>query len=418
MRKGISSKIFEVPTQPPKANFTAVTDPTVNDDSSQGYTNRSEWYNTLTGEIYRCVDSSVGAADWVNTSLTLDDLSTVALTGDYNDLVGAPVLADVATSGDYNDLSNAPTLPSGTNKMVFMNGSGDMATDGNLLYDGSDLTVTADLRLYGYHLIQGSTALQWLYSTGGSVDERLWGVRSSSGNFQIVSYEDSGSFGAYALSISRTGTTVDDMTLYSDIILNGDISKTGLLTLDATTGIDLAYNSSTKLSIESSQVNVNTSLFVDSDILSDDATKVIINGTDVVGFYASGVFRVHDIAGSGTEDVHADSQGDLVRITSDERTKRIIGKLKHGLEFVLAASANTIEFFYKIESYNAEIPYWGFGARGVTDAYGNTPVFRMHEKIYNWDSKQMIAPAYNAIATLHERLKAVESTLMLNENEN
>jgi hypothetical protein len=38
-------------------------------------------------------------------------LATVATTGAYSDLVGAPTLATVATSGSYNDLADKPTIP-------------------------------------------------------------------------------------------------------------------------------------------------------------------------------------------------------------------------------------------------------------------------------------------------------------------
>ncbi len=42
----------------------AASDPTVNDDSSQGYSVFSEWLNTSTNTLFKCVDSSVGAAQW------------------------------------------------------------------------------------------------------------------------------------------------------------------------------------------------------------------------------------------------------------------------------------------------------------------------------------------------------------------
>ena len=38
----------------------------------------------------------------------LNALATVASTGEYDDLIGAPTLAAVATSGDYDDLDGAP----------------------------------------------------------------------------------------------------------------------------------------------------------------------------------------------------------------------------------------------------------------------------------------------------------------------
>ena len=60
-------------------NLDSVTDPTVNDDSTLGYSRKSTWYNQSTGEIYRCIDASAGAAVWSLTTLTVDDLGTAAL---------------------------------------------------------------------------------------------------------------------------------------------------------------------------------------------------------------------------------------------------------------------------------------------------------------------------------------------------
>ena len=46
--------------------LTATTNPTVNDDNSDGYTVGSMWFNASTGTMYICTDSTVGAAKWSN----------------------------------------------------------------------------------------------------------------------------------------------------------------------------------------------------------------------------------------------------------------------------------------------------------------------------------------------------------------
>lgn len=46
--------------------LTATTNPTANDDNSDGYTVGSMWLNTSTGAMYVCQDSTVGAAKWSN----------------------------------------------------------------------------------------------------------------------------------------------------------------------------------------------------------------------------------------------------------------------------------------------------------------------------------------------------------------
>lgn len=60
-------------------NLTATTDPTVNDDETQGYEPLSKWVNTSTEEVFLCVDASTGAANWQTTTLNADDLGTAAL---------------------------------------------------------------------------------------------------------------------------------------------------------------------------------------------------------------------------------------------------------------------------------------------------------------------------------------------------
>lgn len=42
--------------------------PTVNDDSDDGYSIGSRWFNLVTDKAYTCLDTSVGAADWPEIS--------------------------------------------------------------------------------------------------------------------------------------------------------------------------------------------------------------------------------------------------------------------------------------------------------------------------------------------------------------
>jgi len=62
-------------------NFTAVADPGVNDDSSAGYSIGSKWLNTVTTEVFLCLDANVGAAHWESATLTIDELGTAATAG-------------------------------------------------------------------------------------------------------------------------------------------------------------------------------------------------------------------------------------------------------------------------------------------------------------------------------------------------
>jgi hypothetical protein len=64
-----------------KNNLSASAAPTVNDDTDDGYAPGSIWVDTTGDEAYRCVDATAGAAVWLNTTLTIDDLGAVVTKG-------------------------------------------------------------------------------------------------------------------------------------------------------------------------------------------------------------------------------------------------------------------------------------------------------------------------------------------------
>jgi len=51
-------------TKAKRDNYVATTDPTANDDSTDGYTIGSVWVNTSTDRIWICVDATATAAIW------------------------------------------------------------------------------------------------------------------------------------------------------------------------------------------------------------------------------------------------------------------------------------------------------------------------------------------------------------------
>ncbi|MBV1929549.1 MAG: hypothetical protein KUG81_08580 [Gammaproteobacteria bacterium] len=63
----------------PQSNFVATTAPGVSDDTTGGYGVGSRWVDVTGDESYICVDASTGAAVWVNSTVTSDDLGSLAL---------------------------------------------------------------------------------------------------------------------------------------------------------------------------------------------------------------------------------------------------------------------------------------------------------------------------------------------------
>lgn len=62
-----------------KHNVTATTDPTVSNDSTEGYAVLSRWVNTTTKESFLALDVAPGAANWQKSTLTVDELGSAAL---------------------------------------------------------------------------------------------------------------------------------------------------------------------------------------------------------------------------------------------------------------------------------------------------------------------------------------------------
>lgn len=84
-----------------KNNYEAIASPLPTDDSSEGYSVGSKWY--YSGDIWLCVDSSIGAAVWVDTGVNLDDLGALA----FQDSI--PVMVGDSGSGGVSGLVPAPS---------------------------------------------------------------------------------------------------------------------------------------------------------------------------------------------------------------------------------------------------------------------------------------------------------------------
>ncbi|MEQ8628111.1 hypothetical protein [Ekhidna sp.] len=222
---------------------TRTTDPTVNDDISQGFKPlRSKIYNTVNGKSWLLVDGTVGVAVWEQTNLEPDDLASVAVSGDYNDLINTPNLASVAVSGDYNDLINTPNLAtvatSGDyNDLIGTPALADVATSG-LLKDLTDLSATAQAPgsgQDGYALVWDNGSSEYTLSNiGGDVTKVGTPV-----NNQLGIWTGDGTLeGVSDLTFDGTSLYVDNGAVYAR---NANDFNSGYAILGSFSGSGLTF---------------------------------------------------------------------------------------------------------------------------------------------------------------------------------
>ena len=115
---------------------------------------------TVWGDIGGTLSSQVDLKEALDAKADAEDLSEVATSGSYNDLIDKPTIPDisnlatktevqakadtadlseVATSGSYNDLTDKPTIPS-----QYTLPTASTTTLGGVKVDGSTITVSSD----------------------------------------------------------------------------------------------------------------------------------------------------------------------------------------------------------------------------------------------------------------------------------
>lgn len=109
--------LFDFEDATPPHDYTKTTDPTVNDDETQGWEIGSEWFNTVTKEGFKATDVSTGAAKWDAATLDIADLGTIATQdsdavnisgGTIDNISALGVFGNIVVSGtvDGREVSN------------------------------------------------------------------------------------------------------------------------------------------------------------------------------------------------------------------------------------------------------------------------------------------------------------------------
>lgn len=122
-------------------NFAATANPTVNEDSGDGYSVGSVWINTTLDRAYVNVDSTIGAAVWKFTSLQTSDLGTVALLNSIANSNMATMAANTVKANATGSSATPTDVALTTSQLLGVGATGNIAaiTMGN----GMSMVTTA-----------------------------------------------------------------------------------------------------------------------------------------------------------------------------------------------------------------------------------------------------------------------------------
>lgn len=155
-----------------KNNISATTAPVVGDDSADGYSIGSHWYDVTADEAYVCLDATVGAAVWVNSTLTTAELGTASLLNsvDEDNMVSdSPTLLPTQQSVKaYVDTSVSSLIPLGLQQVAggTVNGTSSNYDGDGILNDITGMIGITSITRTGvgvYSVVLGATMASTSY---------------------------------------------------------------------------------------------------------------------------------------------------------------------------------------------------------------------------------------------------------------
>lgn len=134
-----------------KNKLDATSNPTINDDTGDGYVVGSIWVNVSTDQIFIAADVTGGAAIWKNVSTTASTLSVESKTDDYTTTTADNVIIVDAISNDVTVTLNSASGNAGQN--IYIKRVDDTEEKEDTFVDGDVTTGTDNINITSHPFI-------------------------------------------------------------------------------------------------------------------------------------------------------------------------------------------------------------------------------------------------------------------------
>ena len=272
------------------------------------YARNSSVNLSVIGQSYITYSGNQISANKIDASNDITGLSTVAISGEYNDLANTPTLFDgdyanltntpTLFDGDYTSLTNAPTLFDGdyanlTNKPTLFDGDYTSLTNAPTLFDGDYANLTNKPTLFDGDYVN-------LTNKPELEDGKIYIGDSDNKSAQISVTGD--------VSISNTGVTSIGSAKVLESMLKDDAVTTVKITDANVTTAKLADDAVTTVKI--TDANVTTAKLADDAVTTVKITDANVTNAKIANAtidLAAKVTGVLPIANGGTGATNADT---------------------------------------------------------------------------------------------------------------
>ncbi len=278
-------------------NLSATTAPTANEDSGDGYAERSLWIDTTNDKAYICVDATATAAVWIDVSAG----------GGGGGLPSSDEIINLNTGTSYSDFSTAVAATSADDVLLMGEGS---------FSEAAGVTISQNLTIIG----QGREVSQVLFSSvstgltvsGGGVKVRLQALNilatNTGADVKALVLDNDGDVDAFECAFTAAGSgTGTAYGAYLDTTsTGGDLGArlcqfSGILASTANYGIYVANNSNNNCNLKQCDLTgatksisiQNGQYSFSGDVFSGGGFEVIAS-TSEYGYYYYSTLTVWD----------------------------------------------------------------------------------------------------------------------------